>query len=239
MLKIENNKFYVYEFIRLDINEPFYVGKGCGNRVNDIRGRNKWFLNILNKHGCVSRIIVDGLSEQEAYEAEVWFIYEYKHILNYPLVNMDDGGQGGASGKHNPMYGLKGELNPNFGKKRTDEFKRTQSERMKGRTKSEEHKKKLKEYCSIRNYNAENNPNYGNGEKISGGLNPSAVKIKAIDSNNNQIIFETKEAASKEYGLSMHLLNKLLGKKIDVENDFTRNKKKYIKLQGLLFEEIA
>ena len=26
------NEYYVYEWIRLDTNEPFYVGKGKGNR---------------------------------------------------------------------------------------------------------------------------------------------------------------------------------------------------------------
>ena len=29
---MDENKYYVYEWIRLDINEPFYVGKGCGDR---------------------------------------------------------------------------------------------------------------------------------------------------------------------------------------------------------------
>lgn len=32
---MNENKYYVYEWIRLDTNEPFYVGKGCG-----IDGRN-------------------------------------------------------------------------------------------------------------------------------------------------------------------------------------------------------
>ena len=28
------NEYYVYEWIRLDTNEPFYVGKGKGNRIS-------------------------------------------------------------------------------------------------------------------------------------------------------------------------------------------------------------
>ena len=33
-----SNKYYVYEWIRLDTNEPFYVGKGCDDRWKDLKG---------------------------------------------------------------------------------------------------------------------------------------------------------------------------------------------------------
>ena len=42
-----DNKYYIYEWIRLDTNEPFYVGKGKGRRWNTLtRGNNKYFNNI-------------------------------------------------------------------------------------------------------------------------------------------------------------------------------------------------
>lgn len=42
-----DNKYYIYEWIRLDTNEPFYVGKGKGRRWNTLtRGTNKHFNNI-------------------------------------------------------------------------------------------------------------------------------------------------------------------------------------------------
>lgn len=50
---MNKNKYYVYEWIRLDTNEPFYVGKGCGNRWKELLNRNNWFLRIVNKIPCV------------------------------------------------------------------------------------------------------------------------------------------------------------------------------------------
>ena len=44
------NKFYVYEHWRPDINMPFYVGKGSGNRAFRLKkNRNRHFRNIVSK----------------------------------------------------------------------------------------------------------------------------------------------------------------------------------------------
>lgn len=235
-MKLEK-RFYVYEFIRLDTNEPFYVGKGCGNRVNDIhRGRSKWFKSIVNKHEIVSNIIVNNLTEKEAYEAEVWFIYEYKHILNYKLVNLDDGGCGSVSGKSNPMYGKKGKLSPIYGRKKPLIERIHISQGLKGKKKTDKHKQKLKERCVTRDYSGENNPNYRNGDKIIGGKNPASLKIKAVDKLGNIMVFDTKTAACEHFGISPYLMNKLLGKTISVKNDFTRMKDKFCHLEGYKFD---
>ena len=45
----EDRRFYVYEYWRLDNNTCFYVGKGKGSRYLSLKGRSKFFLNILNK----------------------------------------------------------------------------------------------------------------------------------------------------------------------------------------------
>ena len=38
VIKINNkNIFYVYEWIRLDTNEPFYIGKGCNDRWRNLK----------------------------------------------------------------------------------------------------------------------------------------------------------------------------------------------------------
>lgn len=48
-----NKDYYVYIYYRLDTNEPFYVGKGKGDRWRrtdkTTRGHNKHFMNIINK----------------------------------------------------------------------------------------------------------------------------------------------------------------------------------------------
>ncbi|MBS4957364.1 MAG: hypothetical protein Q4Q02_06640 [Clostridium sp.] len=43
------DKYCIYEWIRLDYNEPFYVGKG--NRYYSIDRGNKHFKGIINKMG--------------------------------------------------------------------------------------------------------------------------------------------------------------------------------------------
>lgn len=70
------NNFYVYEWIRLDTNEPFYVGKGKGNRCYFLN-RNYHFNNIVNKIPCVVNILMENLTEKEAHEYECWYIHEY------------------------------------------------------------------------------------------------------------------------------------------------------------------
>lgn len=232
-----DRRFYVYEFIRLDTGEPFYIGKGCGNRVNDIhRGRSKWFKNIVKKHGAVSRIIIGDLTESEAYEAEVWFIYEYKHILNYKIANLDDGGHGATNGKSNPMYGRRGKLSPIYGRQKPLIERLNISQGLKGKKKSEKHKQKLKEHCQGRNYRGENNPNYGNGIKISGGNNPASVKIIAVGKTGESRMFDTKHEACKFFGISPYLLNKFIGKTISVDEDFVRLKNDFRHLDGYKLE---
>lgn len=233
-----DNRFYVYEFIKLDTGEPFYVGKGCGNRVNDIhRGRSNWFKDTIKKHGAISRVVIDNLTEKEAYEAEVWFIYEYKHILNYKLVNLDDGGYGATNGESNPMYGKRGELSPLYGRKATLQRRENISKALKGKTKSQEHIKNLIASQKNKDISGKNNPNYGNGLKISGGKNPSAVRVRVIY-NGQETIFETKFEACEFYGISKYLLNNLIGKVINVKRDFSRQLSKYEHLEGCLFELI-
>lgn len=132
------NKYYVYEWIRLDINEPFYVGKGCGDRWRECYRKNKYFTNIINKVPCAVNILHDKLDEKTAFGLEVWYIREYRDVIGYKMCNINDGGEGNNScGELNSFYGrkhsqktkehissiriergvAKGENNPNFGKK--------------------------------------------------------------------------------------------------------------------------
>lgn len=152
------NNYYVYEWIRLDTNEPFYIGKGKENRAYVLtRGNNDHFNRIVNKIPTAVNILHDNLTEQEALELEVWYILEYRDIIGYDLCNICDGGEGATlCGDKNGMYGknhtqesiskmsktrkekgyAKGENNPMFGKSLYDflteeeieEWKRKESE---------------------------------------------------------------------------------------------------------------
>jgi hypothetical protein len=89
------NKYYVYEYVRLDTNEPFYIGKGTMNRWKDFNKRNKYFLNIIHKVPVAVNILHDNLDENTAFEYECWYIWQLRDIQGYWLANSDDGGKGG------------------------------------------------------------------------------------------------------------------------------------------------
>ena len=79
MFYIKDEKiYYVYVWIRNDTNKVFYVGKGKKNRINDLSMRNKYFLNVVNKVGIDNieiKIIENDLSEEKAYEREIFYNY--------------------------------------------------------------------------------------------------------------------------------------------------------------------
>ena len=58
---MNEKRYYVYEWIRLDTNEPFYVGKGCNDRWRNIyRDYNPHFMNIINKVSVAVHILLDN-----------------------------------------------------------------------------------------------------------------------------------------------------------------------------------
>lgn len=64
------NKFYVYCFYNCDWNEPFYIGKGSGNRYKNMSKRSNHIKAIFQKYQCESRILIDDLTEEESYILE-------------------------------------------------------------------------------------------------------------------------------------------------------------------------
>ena len=76
---MEDRSFYVYAHYRLDTMEPFYIGKGKGNR-KDIISRNPMHDRISKKHGHAVVILYDNLTEEEA------FFYE-QEIIEYLVFN--------------------------------------------------------------------------------------------------------------------------------------------------------
>jgi hypothetical protein len=86
-------RFYVYEYLRED-GTPYYIGKGKGNRAyckhDDI---------IVPRYKDRIHVIIDDLSEDEAYELEKGLITHYGRLDNNTgiLENYTDGGKGTAN----------------------------------------------------------------------------------------------------------------------------------------------
>ena len=88
---------YLYRHIRLDKNEPFYIGIGSDpKRAYSNRDRNKYWKNIVNNFGYEVDIVLDDLTWEEACEKEKEFIKMYGRFqFGGILCNMTDGGDGG------------------------------------------------------------------------------------------------------------------------------------------------
>jgi len=92
--------FYVYEHIRKDTGEVFYVGKGKGKRHCSKQNRNQYWHNVVNKAGgfCY-RIVCKDESEELILLAEIEKINQLR-MLGVTLVNLTDGGEGITGLKH-------------------------------------------------------------------------------------------------------------------------------------------
>jgi len=116
--------YYTYAYLRED-GTPYYIGKGCGERIKQKSNRN------CQKPKDKSRIIFlkQNLTEEEAFRHEIYMIAVFgrKDLGTGILRNLTDGGEGSS------------------GAIRSLELREKISKSMKGRTLSDEHKKKLSE----------------------------------------------------------------------------------------------
>lgn len=150
---------YVYRHIRLDKNQPFYIGVGSDKyyqRAKSKDYRNDHWNNIITKTNYSIEIILDGLEREEAYNKEMEFISIYGRIDNGTgcLVNWTDGGEGirnvsaetrkKMSGPKPNMVGKNtGSDNHNFGKPLPEHVRKQISQTLTGKKHSEETKKKM------------------------------------------------------------------------------------------------
>lgn len=195
---MSSDKYYVYEYVRLDTNEPFYIGKGKGNRWKS-KQRNKYFKNIAKNTPIACIILHDSLDQDTAFEYECWYIWQLRDVQGYNLVNRTDGGEGIAGykwtkeqkqkiseqqkGKNNSFYGkthsneslekiinsLKGKNNPMYGKSMVEVM-------------GEERYNKYGENFKNRkkpNISGKNNPMYGKAGNIK--------KVVLVDKDENII----------------------------------------------------
>jgi hypothetical protein len=92
---------YVYRHIRLDKNEPFYIGignddSGAYSRAYTKKARNKHWHHVVKKSNYDVEILLEDLTWEQACEKEKEFIklYGRKDLGLGQLVNMTNGGDG-------------------------------------------------------------------------------------------------------------------------------------------------
>lgn len=99
---VDNGKYYLYRHIRLDKDEPFYVGIGTKKKNTTYgRAKNKYKRNNLwNKIINKTKYTIEILLESDDYgfikQKEIEFIALYGRINNNTgtLANLTDGGEG-------------------------------------------------------------------------------------------------------------------------------------------------
>lgn len=149
------NKYYLYRHIRLDKNEPFYIGIGTKEeryksfeqiykRAFSKKKRNKIWNSIASRTKYLVEIIFETDNITEIENKEIEFIELYGRIINKSgtLCNIEIGG------RYNKNKVVSKETREkisaaNSGKIRTIEQKIAQSIKMKGRKLSDEHRLKV------------------------------------------------------------------------------------------------
>lgn len=203
-------KFYVYIDWRLDINEPFNIGKGCENRWKCLSGRNEHFKNIVDKYSIAVEIVKDNLTEDEAlyWEEEIirTLVFDYGYSIDiannrsidethHHLVNATWGGEGTSGYTPNREIrdrmsaSHKGKNNHMYGKHHSEETIKKQSKARKGKCVGKNHYMYGKKNEIISNIN----------KSRVGENNPRARKVICIPTNE---IFPTIEEASDKYEIS-------------------------------------
>ena len=155
---------YVYRHIRLDINQPFYIGIGENGRAYSSRDRNVNWHNIVNVTDYEVEILMDGLTREEAFKKEREFIKLYGRKDNGTgiLCNKTNGGNGQSGWK------ISEETRKKMGKSQLgnkkyllrttpqEEINKKVSQANKGRKRTEEAIQKMRDY-----YKTHEHPNKG------------------------------------------------------------------------------
>ena len=108
--------YYTYAHYTQDTDTLFYIGVGTilntktqkeksrYSRAYHTTGRNKYWKNVVNKHGFRVEILQHFDTKEESLFEEKNLISKYgKRINKGLLVNMSDGGEIGPIGRPNPM----------------------------------------------------------------------------------------------------------------------------------------
>jgi hypothetical protein len=142
---------YVYRHIRLDKNEPFYIGIGSDSdgkykRAKSKDGRNNHWHNIIACTDYKVQILFDDLTWEDAIKKEIELValYGRRDLGLGTLVNLTNGGDGSVGCK--PNEDTKQKISDkNKGKKASEETRKKMSESQTGKTLSEDTRKKMSE----------------------------------------------------------------------------------------------
>jgi hypothetical protein len=176
----------VYRHIRLDKNEPFYIGIGKDTKRAFYKlRRNGLWNNIVAKSEYEVEILMEDISYQEALEKEKEFISLYGRIdkKTGTLANLTDGGEG------------------TIGAIRSEEYRKNVSKSLTGRKIPREIVEKIRNTNKGRVYSAERNKKISEARKgikrpyMQYGKHPNAIKI--CNSVTGECYNSMKEASEK------------------------------------------
>lgn len=95
---LSSDRFYVYEHLRADTGQAFYVGKGSGGRAHVTSKYHRsiyWQRTVAKAGGFTVRMVAESLPEELAFLAEIERIDQLRRI-GMELCNLTDGGDGMA-----------------------------------------------------------------------------------------------------------------------------------------------
>lgn len=141
---MENNIFYVYQWIREDYNTPFYIGKGKGNRYKRLDNRKQYFMNIYNSVPTHVEIIKDKLTEEKALKLEKDIIHNLVFNENYS-IDVPDYKCEKNVGKHLTNLTWGGEGTCGFTFKQSKESVELRASKNRGKKRSQDQINNLKE----------------------------------------------------------------------------------------------
>lgn len=245
---MDKNNFYVYALKRPDKfldNEPqpFYIGKGQGNRMYEhlgLDGCNPYKDNIIRKLmrlelEIICEKLIENLTEEEAFEKEIELITFYGKYNNGGLLaNLTDGGNGISGMVHSEKTkqkmskSHKGKKHYFYGKHHSKETKQKIRESQEGKNHTKETKQKMSEAQL-----GEKNHNYG--KHLSDECKRKISKAKKGKNNPMFGKCHTDEAKQK---MSESLKKHYLAKKLQNETDINNNNTIDINLEILIKEKM-
>ncbi len=204
---------YLYRHIRLDKNEPFYIGIGSDENGKYLRAkkkdsRSKYWHSIVKNHGYSIDIILDDLTWEDAQKKEIEFISLYGRKINKSgiLCNITEGGGGTVGCK------------PNITKESREKLRLSST----GRIYSTETRLKISESLKGKKQTKESIENSKNAKRLSFELN--GRKPHSEETKKKIAIANSKKILSEETKIKISQFNK--GKILSEETKIKMSKAK-------------